>query len=115
MTARKSSEVERLEREIALLRQVEEARRKGPGDFPLGGCAAKSCIIRPPRGMGTSGRCHCEEGALRRAMLWWRRRAEFLEQTIQEMRDAHVAAEVQWNREMVEMLERREGSTKPGA
>lgn len=63
------------------------ARRKGPGDFPLLGCGDSSCEVRAPEGMATNGRCRCGDTELRRAVQWWRRRAEFLEQTIQEMRD----------------------------
>jgi len=103
--ARKNPEVERLERELAQLRQSEDARRKGPGDFPVLGCSDNSCEVRAPGGMGTNGGCRCEARELRRALRWWRRKAEFLETTIREMRDSHAAAEVKWNRQMVDRFE----------
>lgn len=44
-----------------------EAVRFRPAD--LVGCGDHSCVVAPPRGMGTNGGCRCDERDLRRAVL----------------------------------------------
>ena len=37
--------------------------------------------------MATNGGCRCEAFELRRAMLWYKRRSKFLEETIKQQAD----------------------------
>lgn len=94
MTRRPSPEVESLTRENAILRRQIEGMRLVPGDFPLSGCADNSCLVAKPQGPGTNGGCRCEERKLRLALQWWRRRAEFLQITVQDGRDRDARADL---------------------
>jgi hypothetical protein len=84
--ARPSPREEQLEREVASLRRQLDAIRQDPGDYPELGCGDSSCIVAHPKGMRTNGGCRCDERTLRRAVMWWRRRGEFLLETIRELR-----------------------------
>jgi hypothetical protein len=83
--ARTNPQVERLERENAILRRILDEKRKDPGDLPCRGCGDHSCVVKSATGMGTNGGCHCSERELRRALQWYKRRASFLEETITEL------------------------------
>lgn len=84
---RKSAEVEHLERTNELLRKQYERMRADPGDMPMTGCGDGSCIVARPTGMHTNGGCRCEGFELRRAVMYWRRRSEFLQETIRIMKE----------------------------
>lgn len=84
--------VEQLERENKMLRAQIERMRADPGDVPFFGCGDNSCItVDGPGGMGTNGGCRCDETKLRRAMMWWRRVAQFRQATIQELKKDGIA------------------------
>jgi hypothetical protein len=82
---RKNPQVEQLERENAILRARLAELRADPGDIPFAACD-HSCVCARPTGMAPNGGCRCDERTLRRAVSWWRRRCQFLEHTIREMR-----------------------------
>lgn len=84
--ARKNSQVEHLQYMNDILRKQIDNMSKDPGDIPFVACD-NSCIVARPTGMTTNGGCRCEKTTLRRAVMWWRRRAEFLQITIQDMRN----------------------------
>ncbi len=84
--SRVNPQVEALEREVRILRDQIARMRAEPGDCPILACD-NSCVCATPRGMATNGGCRCDERKLRLAVMWWRRRAEFLQTTIQDMRD----------------------------
>lgn len=83
--ARENPTVVALRRENEILRAQIERMRQEPPDVPFVGCD-NSCVVARPGGMATNGGCRCDEAKLRRAVQWWRRRAEFLQVTVQEMR-----------------------------
>ena len=84
---RRNPQVEALEREIAILRRIDAERRKDPGDLPVMGCGDNSCVVAQRGGMATNGGCRCEPFELRRALQYWKRRAQFLEETIRIMKE----------------------------
>jgi hypothetical protein len=71
--------------EIQKLREWIATMQKDPGDCPIVACD-NSCLCATATGMSTNGGCRCDEQKLRRAVQWWRRRAQFLQQTIMEMK-----------------------------
>lgn len=75
-----------LEREIRFLRGQIARMREAPGDCPFLACD-NSCMCATSRGMATNGGCRCDERKLRMAVQWWRRRAEFLQVTVQDLRE----------------------------
>lgn len=79
--------VEHLERINEMLQRQLDERRKPPADFPIRGCGDSSCIVMRPQGQHTNGGCRCDIHATRGALMWWKRKAEFLEETIREMRN----------------------------
>lgn len=83
---RTNPQVESLQWEVAALRKQIERMQEDPGDIPFTACD-NSCVCATARGMATNGGCRCDEKKLRRAIQWWRRRAEFLQMIIQEMRN----------------------------
>lgn len=85
--SRRNPEVERLKAQIEVLVKAIAERRSDPGDMPVAGCGDNSCVVRTPEGVGTNGGCRCEERELRRAVMWWRRKGAFLEETIRAMRE----------------------------
>lgn len=85
--SRRNPDVERLERENAMLRASLRRAHEQPGDIPFAGCGDSSCITTPGRGgQHTNGGCRCDERALRRAVQYWRRVADQRQALIQ----AHV-------------------------
>jgi len=89
MPAKKNSQVEHIEWEVAALHKQLSEIRKDPGGLPVMGCGDHSCIVKTPTGMATNGGCRCEERELRRAVMWYKRYSKFLEQTIEEMNRNH--------------------------
>lgn len=83
---RKNPQVEQLEREVAMLRSDLRRIRTDPGDCPVVGCMDGSCLVEKPQGMHTNGGCRCDERKLRHALQWWKRRSQFLEETIKTMK-----------------------------
>lgn len=83
--ARINPEVEHLRRMNEALRRVNERLIADPGDVPFVACD-HSCVCASPVGMSTNGGCRCDERKLRQAVRYWRRRAQFLQATIQIMR-----------------------------
>ena len=100
---RPNPRIEQLERENAFLRRHIDDLRREPADIPFG-AGDNSCICARATGMHTNGGCRCDEKRLRTAVGWWRRRAEFLQITIIEMRN--VDAVKQYD-ETVAVLEMR--------
>lgn len=86
MSNARNPQVMILEREVRYLREQIERIKADPGDCPFLACD-NSCVCATPSGMQTNGGCQCDEQKLRQAVLWWRRRAVFLQATIQQMRD----------------------------
>lgn len=80
-------QVERLEFEVRNLRSQIDRMRQDPGDLPFNGCCDHGCDVKRRDGVGTNGGCCCDENTLKTAVRWYRRRCEFLQATIQEMRD----------------------------
>lgn len=81
-------QVERLEFEIRNLRsQIDRMRQEPYADIPTLGCGNNPCYVASPRGMATQGSCNCDDRRLAMALQYYRRRCEFLQATIQEMRD----------------------------
>lgn len=85
-TRRPSAREDQLERENKFLRDDLARVRQDPGDIPMTGCGDGSCIVARPTGMHTNGGCRCDERRLRQAAMWWRRRAQFLVETVRELR-----------------------------
>lgn len=71
--ARTNPEVERLQRELDLLRRANERLRVPPDPYPVSGCGDNSCQVAQPKGMATNGGCRCDERTLRRALAWYQR------------------------------------------
>lgn len=46
---------------------IESVRGQAPPE--LVGCGDHSCIVAPPKGMGTNGGCRCDHRDLRRAVM----------------------------------------------
>lgn len=85
--ARINPQVESLQIENNMLREQIKRMREEPGDIPFDACD-NSCVVTSRReGMMTNGGCRCDERKLRRAVSWWKRRAEFLQVSVQDMKD----------------------------
>ena len=88
MTARRFSLREAsLEQDCASLRRQLDSLRTDPGDMPQSiGCGDNSCVCATcVGGLATNGGCQCDARALRRAVMWWRRVAQFRAATISEL------------------------------
>jgi hypothetical protein len=84
-------EYEAVKREADVYRRMYETVTAQPGDMPVAGCGDSSCIVESARsrgGQNTNGGCRCEAHKLRSAMAYWKRRAEFLQETIRLMKEA---------------------------
>ena len=77
--------IEILEFEVSVLRKTLDEIRRDPGDLPCLGCGDSSCVIRKPAGQHTNGGCRCSERELRRALQWYKRRSQFLEETVKQL------------------------------
>ncbi len=88
--SRRSPEVERLERENALLRRQAETFHRDPGDLAAVGCGDNSCVVANAAGMATNGGCRCDERTLRRALAFYKRLAQFRAETIRVMKNGPV-------------------------
>lgn len=85
--ARANPQVEILEREVRFWKGRLESIQKDPGDMPVEGCGDNSCLLTHDRGgMHTNGGCRCSERDVRRAMVYWRRLAEFRLTVIRDLR-----------------------------
>lgn len=84
---RRSPEVERLERENALLRNQINVSRQDPGDLPVAGCGDNSCEVASSSGMATNGGCRCDDRVVRAALRYYKRLAAFRAETIRMMKD----------------------------
>jgi hypothetical protein len=82
--SRRNPQVEHLEYINGLLRKQIESMRQEPADIPFAPCG-HGCVIAQCRGMAPNSNCSCDERKLRRAVMWWRRRAEFLQITIRDL------------------------------
>jgi len=83
--AKMHPKVEILELEVSVLRKTLDEIRRPPGDLPCIGCGDSSCVVRTPTGQHTNGGCRCSERELRRAVQWYKRRAQFLEETVKQL------------------------------
>lgn len=86
LVSRRSPEVERLERENAMLRKQIDRFCQDPGDMPVAGCGDSSCQVAQSSGMSTNGGCCCDERTLRRALAFYKRLAQFRAETIRVMK-----------------------------
>lgn len=78
-------EEERLAKRIAVVERENQLMRQGPmPDAGLPGCGDHSCLVNPPKGMGTNGGCRCDEQALRRMVSWQKREIAKLRAEIEE-------------------------------
>jgi hypothetical protein len=84
--AKKNPQVEQLERMNKMLREQIERMRREPPETPLVACD-NSCVVATPDGMATNGGCRCDERKLRRAVQFWRGRAQYLQAVVQLARD----------------------------
>jgi Fe-S cluster biogenesis protein NfuA len=82
---RRNPEVERLERENALLRRQAETFHRDPGDLAVVGCGDNSCVVAIPAGMATNGGCSCSDRTLRMALQYYKTLAKFRAQVIRDM------------------------------
>ena len=89
--ARVNPEVERLQRMVEIYKRTHERMLADPGDVPFVACD-HSCVCVSATGVATNGGCRCDERKLRRAVQYWRRRAQFLQITIQTLREAERGA-----------------------
>lgn len=96
--ARVNPEVETLRLENDILKRQLAEIRTAPGDLPVSGCMDNSCLISPPKGMGTNGGCRCDIRAFRRAMTYWRRRSQFDQETVKELRGIQSAFDLESDR-----------------
>ena len=65
-----------------VVRQKVAALQQGLGAIErpaIEGCGDSGCICRPTSGMATNGGCRCDDRAVRRALVAWRRYAGELE------------------------------------
>ena len=88
------SDYDQVCRERNMYKRALEERLREPGDSPLTGCGDSGCIVVSASSRGgqhTNGGCHCERLELRRAINYWKRVAEFREETIRELRVLVVA------------------------
>ena len=92
--AKVNPQVERLELEVRMLKHQIERMRQDPGDIPFVACD-HSCAVVSAVGVAPNGGCWCDERKLRSATLWWRRRAQFLQVTIQDMRQMYLRPEAE--------------------
>lgn len=83
--SRRSPEVERLERENALLRRQAETFHRDPGDLAAVGCGDNSCVVANAAGMATNGGCSCDARTLRMALQYYKTLAKFRAQVIRDM------------------------------
>jgi hypothetical protein len=98
MSKRRNPEVEALEKQVAYLLGVISRMRVDTRDAPFAGCGDSSCVSGFVRGgMHTNGGCRCSERALRMQVMWWRRRAEFLQVSLQDLRDRRDSSEGETN------------------
>lgn len=71
-----------------LIEDLAQLRRE-PDETPMVGCTDNHCVIRRPKGMGTNGGCKCHkqnpQGMLA-ALMFHRRRGEYLLSVIEEQR-----------------------------
>jgi hypothetical protein len=84
-------------READVYRKMYERVTAEPGDMPVSGCGDSSCIVESARSRGgqhTNGGCRCEGHKLRAAMAYWKRRAEFLQETIRLMKEEQRGRDV---------------------
>jgi hypothetical protein len=86
-------DLEILELQNKSLRDKISSLRIDPGEFPFHGCGDNSCVLIQPQGMGTNGGCRCDERALRRGVLWLRRKIEFQALSIQDLKRELALAE----------------------
>lgn len=70
---RQNPEVERLQREVDVLRRENERLRAAPDPYPVSGCGADMCEVERPQGVHVVGRCRCDEQTLRWALRWHKR------------------------------------------
>ena len=99
MTARRpSAREEQLELEVRVLRADLARIRTDLGDYPVTGCGDGSCVVAKPQGMRTNGGCQCDERTLRHALAWWKRRAQFLEETIRTMKMDSGSQLAEWTK-----------------
>jgi hypothetical protein len=82
----KTSELSIAQATIAMLRKQLDDLRKDPGDAPFTGCGDTSCVVAMTTGMATNGGCRCDGVTLRNAIHYWRRVAQFRQETIRELR-----------------------------
>ena len=85
--------VEGLEYTNKRLRKRLDEAYADPGDLPVSGCGDNSCEVEKPKGMATNGGCRCDEGTLRRALHYYKRRCIFLTGSVQELKGQLTAVE----------------------
>ncbi len=90
--ARKNEEVEHLRYMNAILQKQLDKIAENPGDMTTTGCGDNSCVVSKPSGMATNGGCRCEARKLRMAMMYWRRKSEFLQTLIKSIREENDRA-----------------------
>lgn len=105
-TTKSVDEVQRLEDTITYLRRDLAARRQPPGDFPANGCGGSACEVRTPTGMQAGCQCHCDERTLRSVLRWYKRKVEFAEATIEDMRGTEAKLRCEQQSELMDAYQR---------
>lgn len=111
-TTKSVEEVLRLEDTIAYLRRDLADRRKPPGDYPVTGCGGSTCEVMTPTGMQVGGACHCTERTLRHALRWHKRKDEFMQSTIEDMRGAEIALRITIDEQLMAAYQRGRDDAK---
>jgi hypothetical protein len=69
---------------VAWKAALDSVKARQPHEVTGLGCGDGGCVIATPRGMHTNGGCHCEERALRRAVLIYRAECDRLTALLSE-------------------------------
>jgi hypothetical protein len=75
-----------------MLRATIERMRQDPGECPVLACD-RSCVCATATGMATNGGCRCDKRTLRRAVMFWRMRAQWLTECVRMARDDETRPE----------------------
>ena len=113
-TTKSVEEVQRLEDTITYLRSDLERRRQPPGDFPVNGCAGSACEVVARTGMLADCACRCDERTLKQALQWYKRKVEFAEATIEDMRGTEIDLRIGMDEQLMAAYQRGRDDVRAG-